>query len=222
MEIGGPCCFSPNEPVEKQQEAVHAMLYGLVWALTADSRWTHSAHLLRRCYLCAVGPRLLPRTLSAVQVSRNAGFGLETMLSKIIAADKGDFSSRTRLRLLRCCRVLCQREAVQQTATIICYHKPVDDIVKRFLGDPRKNIPRATCRDISLPSTSPIAMARDKLVSLLQDYSPENKDWTLLALTEGAGTPSLETRQDVRREGLQLDAGLVDQMDIRFSNPPTR
>ena len=171
-------------------------------------------------YVCSLANSILQRILSHVQVARAAGDDIESTLLRIIQADAGNFSARTRLRLMRTCQKLCGPDVLQTTAIVLSTHLEADKIMYRIFGDPKRNLPRMDIRELALPSVSPVCKALHNIREKLVDFSPEAKSWTLLAATPGAVFSDLRLRQSCRRENLQLASGLADQFEIRLAKPP--
>ena len=89
-----------DEGRRETQRRVHDFICGRVWPVACDSRWAHTMKFRRRFLLGAIANEALPRALQGYQVAANLEADMIKSLERIIAADKGDFSAKRKLRVL--------------------------------------------------------------------------------------------------------------------------
>ena len=69
------------------------LLVNRSWDASAVARWTYVTKTLKKMVIGCVASRLLPEALRDLQLFWQVEASMETMLTKIVAADSGDFSS---------------------------------------------------------------------------------------------------------------------------------
>ena len=135
LPVGARCCTCREESVEKVVTTLANFTLGTAWHLAAESRWIHVTRLLLRFLLSSIGKRSLPRALSDLQVHYKLDMSMEAVLSRLVAASANDWSSRSKLRLLRMVRVLCPQEAPSFVAVHLAGVRHLDQIMFAALGD---------------------------------------------------------------------------------------
>ena len=69
-----------------------------------------------------------------VRVGQDVPDSLEASLAQIIANDRNDLESRSKLRLLRICKVLCADDIQEQLAIAVLGGADVDVLMYTLLG----------------------------------------------------------------------------------------
>jgi hypothetical protein len=151
-----------------------------------------------------------------VQLHWGVKVSMEAQLEKMIAANQGDFTSRTKLKLLRICQNICQSSSVSESLLYILGEMPIDDTLRQILGRDRSRI---SLWDFTCPASSPVVKAQETYVRLLSDWSPESSTFKLLQLTGGDMT-SVELMMKARAHFLKLDVGVFDHFTLRLGGPP--
>ena len=204
--VGDKCCECLEEAVEKVHQPVHNWICQRAWEVAAESRWSHSTGLLLRYFLGGLAKRTLPRSLSSVQVNWGLDHSMAFTLAKLIAADKEDWSARSKLRLLRLVEVLCPRSAMAYMAAHLQAVRHVDAIMFASLGDKSKHKPPITLAEFVLPGTSPIENALRNLLDMCENWRP-CKQWALLSASGMNMWDDADLRQRARKQCFQLSAG---------------
>ena len=136
----------------------------------------------------------------------------------MIAADKDDFSSRQKLRLLRVCSQLCPATAAVDLAIVFNCLLCVDLMLYDLLGDGNTK-KKATLADLCCGSESPISKAQARIVEKLQAWGADGPSWRLLTCV-GASPWDVRAAMMAKSELLLLSAALVDHFELRMSRPP--
>ena len=218
--MGDPCCDDDSEAFEKTHTPVHDLLHALAWEIAEEARWLHCTKLLKRWLLLTVGYYVLPGSLAHMQVHWRVNESMVTTLTRMLEADKNNYTARRKLRLLRIVQNLSTPEAEHEIACHLIGVKSADDILYAALGDKSKNAPRATIADFAHPDTSPIAVGLRHLTKLLDEFGEDADGWQLLRFTHSREFGAPKLRKAARRELVQLHCGIVDQFEIRFGKPP--
>ena len=99
--VGDRCCEDDDMSLQKTNNSVHEFALGRIWEVGCCSRWTHIEKLKKRFLITCIGNNILIKSLVAHQMTCHLDASMITALEKVLLADKGDFSSRTKLKLLR-------------------------------------------------------------------------------------------------------------------------
>lgn len=174
-------------------------------------------HTMRRLCVGFACGNLLPEALKHVQIFMGVTQSMTTELAKLVAADAGNFSARTKLRLLRVCRGLCSGEAGWRAAVLVITLSAVDTLLFALLGD--GETARATLQDLVSLDKSLVAASGQHLWALLAEWGAGSSKWELLEAL-GADMTDEKIKLWARAALLQLSAGLVDVFELRFSSPP--
>ena len=215
---GAPCCGSFDESVERAAAPFLNVMVNTSWGNSCASGWTYIISTLRRLVLGNACNRLLPSALVELQVLWNATDSLQATLERMVAADSGDFHSRSKLRLLRVVRGLSGPQCGWMAATALVTLLVVDEILFEILGDGKLGS-RARLYDLVGWDTSLVAKASQGLLRLLESWRPGSESWQLVEMS-GADISDGPTRLWARAQTLQLCAGLVDAFELRMSRPP--
>ena len=217
---GSACCQSREEAVDKVAMPFLNVVVHSSWSTTAASRWTYVVETFRRICLGFSCNALLPTALKEVQVQWNAADGLEATLLRIIAADVGDFHSKSRLRLLRVVRGFAQPDSGWKACILLTTLLVIDKVLFGILGNGTTGS-RAKVYDLISFEKSLVAQASEDLLRLLQSWGPGSVDWVLLETIGGDNVFEEESvKKWARAQIIQLVAGLVDVFEIRYSRPP--
>ena len=163
--VGSPCCSGRQESVDKVSVALVNWICHRAWDQVAASRWTKAGISLRRVLSGFLAQRVLPECLRAMQTSWAVHEGLAASLARMVAADKDDFSSRQKLRLLRVCRLLCPAAAAVDLVIVFNCLLCAEPLLYDLLGDGNAK-KKATLADLC-SSESPISKAQARIVERL-------------------------------------------------------
>ena len=182
-------------------------MFGRAWVQASLARWSHATRLLQRFFVLCIANRVLPRSLSAVQVECGVDESAIAALTRMVAADQENWSARNKLRLLRIVQNLCPTITMPLVAIHLAAVLDVDRIMFSSLGDPSKGEPPATITVFCNPSTSPIIIALDTLCGLLDEFGPSNR-WSFLEFCGRDVFEDVSIRCEARRQCFQLSAGV--------------
>ena len=215
---GNVCCQSFKESLAKVSKIVQTWCTGKLWAVAAESRWTHTMHLRRRWLMAAVANNSLANALIAVQTGWDLNISMVSLLEKQIDADKGNFSAKRKLKLLRVCNLLCGPNIAADIAVDMIGEMWIDLVLFKVLGSGKK-YSRMTVLELCTPSLSPVCEAQQAFCELLTNFSSTNILWQLFTFVAGDFN-DINVRVHARSHILKLDAGLVSYFCIRLSGPP--
>ena len=216
--LGTPCCASKEESIDKVGVALVNWICHRAWGQVAASRWAKVMVSLRKVLAGFLAQRVLPECLRSVQTSWGVHEGLEAALARVVAADKDDFSSRQKLRLLRVCQRMCPADAARNLAIALICMLCVEPMLYDLLGDGDAKR-RATLADVCSNSLSPISKVQDRVVDRLERWGADGPPWLLLTCV-GASPRDDGAALMAKAELLQMSAAIVDHFELRMSHPP--
>ena len=216
---GGPCCRDRQESVDKVSAPLIQWFCHRAWEQAADSRWTKIVNLLRRVLTGLLAQRILPVCLSGMQTSWDIDESMIAALERIVRADRDDFHSRNKLRLLRVCKALCPLAAAADIAIILQCMLTVDPVLYDLLGGSSPDQVRASLADLCCWDRNPISNAQACIVEKLRAWGEEGPEWEALAgIRASFDNPRCALLANA--ELLALAAGLVDHFELRMGAPP--
>lgn len=215
---GSACCRDRDEAISKVAVPLINLVINSSWTNAAASRWTYVSSTFRRLCLGFACHGLLQQALRDTQVYWNCAGSMEATLQRAIAADSGDFHSRSRLRLLRVVQGFCQEGCCIRVGIVLATLLVVDKILFRILGNGEKGS-RATVADMVSIDKSPIARASQDLLSMLASWGPGSRAWEIVEVL-GCDFGDESMRKFARSQIMHLCAGLVDVFELRYSLPP--
>ena len=216
--LGEPCCDSYDDVVEKVGVPLINFACGAGWVRACTSRWTNVTSVLKRMAVASAFGRLLPRALADWRFGWCKGQSLEAALGALVTADRDDYVTRTRLKLVRVEKALSSELLVVTLGAMLHVMIEVDRILWAILGHERRK--RADLLDMAHPRSSPVAIAQGKLCSMLREWGPASQHWEMLFSLAGHRASSVEARSAARRLALQASAGIMLHFDVRLSKQP--
>ena len=165
MRVGSRCCKDIDEAVAKVAAPLLNLLVHRPWSRAAENRWTYVQSLMKKLALGAVCKRVLPASLRSLQTFWGLSEGLIPTLERIVAADKNEFHAKSKLRLLRVCRVLCLPSSSWQVAVIMTTLAVIDTILYAVLGNGQPGS-RARLSSFLSESDSLLSKCQDALLSM--------------------------------------------------------
>jgi hypothetical protein len=145
-------------------------------------------------------------------------------LAREVAADNGNFPSRNKLRLLRVVQHMAKDLFSVYAALSFTASSTVDAVMFAVLGDSQHT--RANMQTMVDPISSPISQCQANLLALLSEFAKASAPneftdrWSLLGFCGGNVADNVELRMEARKVVLQLSAGLLDVMEMRWCKPP--
>ena len=209
IEVGSPCCDCAEDAGDRLGTAGHNVFCGQSWPIGADSRWTHLTDTLRRIVVGEVANRILPTSLSNLQIAMDAGDSMCALLANAIKADKEDWNSRNRLRLLRLCQQVCPLRAGAVFSIFLSIVIAGDHLLFAILGPGKKGRARTTIRELADPETSAIVEALAHVCKLSENWGVGEAGWALVILMN-VPLDDLGLRQEARMVSIQQSCGLTD------------
>lgn len=206
-----------NDDIKEVQDRMYSYLVGIAWDNSCESRWTHIGKLRARFILTSLGNNCLPDAIRAHLVDIKVKDSMITALEKMIEADRGNFSARSKLRLLRIQSLLCCPGSLQQQAIFLTIERVVDNILYEALGDKQRE--RLTIYTLTHPEYSPVAAAHETFVNMLLDFSVDNYRWVVFNAVGGVFADDT-CRHIARAHTVKLDCGVFDHFDLRLGEPP--
>jgi hypothetical protein len=140
------------------------------------------------------------------------------------AADNGAVPARNQLRLLRVVPHMAKDLFSVYAALSFTASSTVDAVMFAVLGGPQHT--RANMQTMVEPISSPISQGRAKLLALLSVFGKASAPneftdrWSLLGFCGGNVAKNVEMRMEARKVVLQLSAGVLDVMEMRWCKPP--
>ena len=212
---GRPCCNSRDESVSKVVVPILNLLAHRPWAQSAENRWTYVLTTLKKWALGCLCHKLLPEAVVALKTHWGLSEAVLAMLERIVAADANDYNAKSKLRLLRVVKTLCQPSVPWKIGIVVQTLDIVDRLLYAILGDGVSS--RATLLSFLSESDSLLSKCQQSLLGLARVWTPEV--WSLCAALGGdLGDP--EVKLFARRQVLQLSASLCDHFELRMSKPP--
>ena len=141
---------------------------------------------------------------------------METMLTKMVAADSGDSSFRSKLRLLKICRCANTDGFLWQLGVLIITASVVDKLLYLILGDGSEGS-RLTLKRLLHEASSPISDLQQRFLCGLRNFSEDAEFW-LLFRELGGDFGSRACRSFARRHQLQTSAALLQYFEARMSH----
>ena len=164
---------------------------------------------LKKVLLSNAASGLFPECMRAVKTHWELSDDLESSLARAIAADKDDFSSKSKLRLLHIVKALCCGGAYLLMTIMHSALEVVDEVLAEILVAPRATLARLVVL---------VAKCQNKLWELL---SWEAESWRLLCLLHGEDIMIDDQAQRWGRVySLQLSASMYDHFEDRMEHPP--
>ena len=158
MEVGSRCCENRAESVRKTTLAAVNCIFGTAWESACASRWTHVSKLRCRFIVCALCRRLLPEALKELKTHWGLNDAMIPTLARIVQADALDFSSKSKLKLLRVCEVVCCPSVVVEMCGVHLVERVIDNVLYSIMGHNRK-----ACTVLELcRRNGPISQALDR------------------------------------------------------------
>jgi len=197
--VGSKCCTHESEGPDKLIVPILNVFIGRGWDAENPGRWFYLAKLLRKMLLGILTKNVLPDALSLMKSNWSLDDSMAAQLARALAADAEDWSSKTRLRLLRICQTFCNEGNQRLMGTMTLGLRCVMHVMYEIIG-----------RQVSLgglldEKTSPIAGSRQSLLELLETgmHGPR---WVLQAAVNPSGEYTDEDIFWTRAYLLQLDA----------------
>lgn len=216
-EVGEPCCESREESVDKVCLCIVDFFFGQGWEVAAVSRWVHVSKLMRRFFLGCALQCVLPRALRDLKTNWGiTSTTLESDLRRLIEADSNDWAAKSKLRLLKICRLLCREDITPVLALTLTLSAIADGVLYAILGHNRK---RKNLLDLCDPVHSDLLKAMRKLYDLLVAFRPDVDSWFLLQIL-GVDFTARDLMLQARSQVLLLHCGLFDHFELRMSRPP--
>ena len=214
--IGATVTRDRKEMVNRIARPMLDFLSGNAWVAATESRWTNFFRVLRRFTIVCAANRLLLEALKDVKTSLALEDSLEASLAKLVAADRNDFSSTNKLRLLRITKVLCTGNTLMSLAIMAEAQLPVERMQSKVFGADRS---RPSLLDLINPAFSPIIKCQAELLELLQHFGPHDRSWQLLSALQGDFAADA-IRKAARKEVLQITCGMFEMFVLRMSEVP--
>ena len=140
---------------------------------------------------------------------------MASTLQRLVEADRGDFQSRTKLRLLRVCKTFCVPGICWQLGIAVDTLTVVEKLLWVILGDGQ----REKCNLFTLlKSSSPVAQCQSSLLSLLQHWGGVEA-WAVFRIV-GGKFDEVACRRWARAQTLQLPASVFEYFELAMSSPP--
>lgn len=226
--VGGPCCASVQESVDKVAEKVLNLCAGRAWQIAKVQRWTNVGSVCRRFAMLAATGNVLIKSLRAVKTHWGLSEGLEASLRRMVEADAGEFSGQNKLRLLKIVQGFSSPDVGAHLAICMATTAALDKLLSSILGGGAGS-PRVTLGELAHPISSPIVVCQRFLAGLLFEFRPETaaaegseeQAWLLFGVLGGRSTDE-QHRLQARRAVLQLSAAVVDYFELRMQQPPYR
>ena len=138
---------------------------------------------LKRVAVGMLSKSILPNALRNLKVLGAVQASMETELARLVAADAGDYAARSKLRLLRVCKVLCRDDASWKISVCILVLDIADRVLYAILGNRQQG--RCTLADLVSEEKSPISQAQQSLWELLEHWGRDVRAWSLFAAMGG-------------------------------------
>ena len=122
--------MSHRDAVKHVRARVHGHVWGTVWPVSCESRWTHTMTLRKRWLTATIGNNTLQKGLATVQTSWQIDESMVSTLERIIRADSGDFSARNKLKLLRVVRQMCKPGVACVSAIYVLHWHALSSFIK--------------------------------------------------------------------------------------------
>lgn len=136
-QVGDACCGSFDDSLDKVAIPLMNLLLQRPWSRSSENRWTYVVVTLRRLALGFVAAGALPDSLRELKTHWGLSDAVVPMLERMAAADRGDFHSASKLRLLRVCRSMCSPRAFFTLGLELTVLSQVDALLYEVLGDNR-------------------------------------------------------------------------------------
>ena len=209
LRVGSACCKDTGESIQKVQVPVMNWNANRGWDAQADGRWTFLVAQLKKFCIGNAAKKSLTNALRDVKTHWELSDELEAALARQVAADKNDFSSKSKLRLLRVVNVLCSSAAEWQMPCMLTGLMAIDASQTKILVD---RVPLTEVVDL-------IAESQDLLLNYLEHW--DSGRWRLLWLLCGDTVfEKDEVKLWSRGYILQLYASQYDHFERRFGDPP--
>jgi len=215
LEIGAPCCKDFEERVEKIAVRIINVIIHKRWEKSADGRWTYTLPALRKFALGFL-TRVFPDCLSDIYVFWQLSEGLAATLARQIALDSGDFEARSKMRLLRVCKTLCDAEVSWQIGVEIIVLSEIDTLLYDVLGNQEKE--RATLETLLNEPSALLAKTQRRMLELLQRWNPDT-EFGFFLRAMGGNLNSMEVRMYYREVVLSTSCALFDHFEVMMSGP---
>jgi hypothetical protein len=216
--LGEPCCDNRDDVVEKVGAPLINFARGVAWVRACTSRWTNVTSVLKRMVVASAFGRFLPRALVDWRFGWCNGQSLEEALGALVNADRSDYRTRTRLKLVRVEKALSSELLVVTLGVMLHVMIEVGRIVWVVSGHERRQ--RASLLAMVHPRSSPVAIVQGKLCGMLREWSPASQRWEMLFSLAGHRASSMEARLTARRVALQAAVGILLHFDMRLSKQP--
>jgi hypothetical protein len=216
--VGAACCTCREEAVEKVLPAVINMILGRGWPQLVLSRWTNCGSALRRGLLCCLGPRLLPRALTALRQKWGLSRGGAEEELKATMGEDGDTAVQVenQLRLLRVAKALADPKGLAMMGIAVLTTSPLDDIMYGLLGQHGVSL---TLYEAMQPRSSVITMAQRRLCDLISTFG--TADWTPATVAGVSDMPrDREYLMLARSQLLQISVGIFEHLEMRLRKAP--
>ena len=122
--VGSPITEDRRELEDLAATPLLDFLSARAWATATESRWTNVYSVLRRFVIGSSFCRLMPRAPTDLQVKFSASESLEASLLKLIRQDAKDFTAKSKLRLVRICKVLFADGVLMDLAVMVVAGAP--------------------------------------------------------------------------------------------------
>lgn len=215
--LGSPCCSDREQAVCRVAAPILNFFCNRAWDVSAVSRWTYAVNTLRRLLAGCLCNGLVPSALRELKAHWDLSDGMWQTLSRIVSADREDFHSKSKLRLLKVCRGLCTSEAAHWMSILVTSLLAVDAALYDLFGDGVR--PRAGLKEMLDERGSIIARCQERLLRLLKTWRPDASEWALLQAA-GGDLNSVPLGAWARRQVILLSSGVFDHFDLRFCRPP--
>ena len=180
--LGSPCCRDRDEAIEKVVVPAVNMFVNRCWSNAAASRWTYVLPTLKRLLLGCVAKRVLPESLRCLKTTSDLSDSLIPMLEQLVAGDADDFSSKSKLRLLRVCQRFCPINSSWELAAIVVALESVDESFYEIMGHEGR---KACLQDLLDSRKSIIGISQQALADLLDHWADDEEHWVLFRVSGG-------------------------------------
>eukprot|EP00972_Heterocapsa_arctica_P114877 16444843-Heterocapsa_arctica.AAC.1 len=220
QQVGAPCCECFDDSLGKVCVPLLNFLCHRAWDRSNAARWTYVVQQLKKVCVGYLAARVLPESLSQLKALWDLrAVGLEAILEALVRADEQDYSAKSKLRLLRVCKVFCLPTAGWQLAIQLLALEQVDPLLYDLLGERAGHRDRARLADLISSPGSKLAQTQGRLLGLLGNWAPSNPKLCLFSALGGHFNDP-EAKTYTSQLVLQLNASLHDHFASRMSKPP--
>ena len=219
---GRRCCGSDAEGRRKVAGIVCNYLFAATWAVAAVNRWAYIGHVWKKMLLLCLLDDSLMVMLDGVRRGAGLELNLEDALTRAVAANPEDLSSKNHLKVIRLCKTLGHPNSSVLMVVGVMLSLLMDRIHYSVLGrsqHSREKQKRASLIDLVNPTSSVIGWAEDQLVQLADTFRADCSSWLLLACL-GVSFATQRVRLLARAALIRNHTGLVHHFTKKFSSAP--